>query len=189
MIEINKALSAPQIEEKFHSYSNQPTAGMRALETIKTNQQFWIPQLQTNLDKKMGNDVAKHNKLIAEITDVTNKLQKVGLEFMRNEDSKKLDTIKADYLKAFDGAKELLPSHAKGIIPISFDNSNPKEIEEKIQYQIEYLQLLCNTEQTKETNLLDLSLKNYFAISNTLSDIAKTVFGFIKHILGNSTGR
>lgn len=189
MSEINKASLAPQIQQKFDSYSNQSTTGMRALETIKINQEFWIPELQTNLDNKMENNVAKHNKLISEVTEVTNKLQTVSLELMRNEDRAKLDTINANYLKALDCARELLPSHAKDITPVNFENSNPKELEEKIQHQVEYVQLLCNTQQMKDTNELDSSFKKYHNISNTLAEVAKTIFAFIKHILGNSTGR
>lgn len=165
------------------------SAKVSTIDIGKINQEWLIPGLQQTLDTKMQNKVVKHNALTAEITEVINGLQRVSLELMRNENPVHLETTKTNYLELLDRAKQLLPSHPGNITPVVWDASNLKDVKEKIQYQIEHLQLLCNTEQTKATNLLDLSLKNYFAISNTLSEIAKTLFGFIKHVLGNSTGR
>lgn len=164
-------------------------AKLSTIDLSKVYQEWLIPALQQNLDTTMQQKVVKHNALTAEVTEVINRLQRISLELMRSENLGSLEKMKAGYVKLLDRAKQLLPSHAKNIRPVTWDTSNLKEVKEKIQYQIEHLQLLCNTEQTKATNLLDLSLKNYFAISNTLSEIAKALFGFIKHVLGNSTGR
>lgn len=190
----NIAALTPRMREAFpNKISNanvdEVSDKLSTIDISKINQEWLIPLLQQKLDTKMQNSVVKHNALTAEVTEVINGLQRVSLELMRNENPVQLEVTKANYIKLLNRTKQLLPSHSKNITPFVWDTSNLKEIKEKIQYQIEHLQLLCNTEQTKGTNLLDLSLKNYFAISNTLSEIAKTLFGFIKHVLGNSTGR
>lgn len=152
-------------------------------------QQWSIPELQGSLDMQTQSRFETYNNRTAKVAELVNNLQKVSLDLLRREGDTGFDAIDVKYQNLLNSAKQLLPSSVENITPITLDINNPKESAEKIQNQIEYLQLLSNNEQAKETNLLDLSLKNYFAISQTLSEIAKTLFGFIKHVLGNSTGR
>lgn len=151
--------------------------------------QVSIPGLQDSLDMQTQSRFESYNSRTIKVTELINSLQKVSLDLMRSEGIAPLDTINLEYQNLLKGAKQLLPSSAKDITSITLDKDNPKKSTEEIQSQMEYLQMLSNNEQSKETNLLDLSLKNYFAISQTLSEIAKTLFSFIKHVLGNSTGR
>lgn len=154
------------------------------------NESSWsIPELQQRLDAEAHRGFETYNKRTAQVAEVVNALQKVSLDLMRSDSSNTLDAIEGKYSDALTKVKPLLPHCSADVTPILLDKSNPKESAEKIQNQMEYLQLLSNNEQTKETNLLDLSLKNYTAVTQTLSEIAKTLFGFIKHVLNNSTGR
>lgn len=154
------------------------------------NQSSWsIPELQQNLDAQAHKGFETYNKRTAQVAEVVHALQKVSLDLLRSDSSNTLDAIQVEYSDALAKTKKLLPLSMKEITPIDLNGKNLKENAETIQNQMEYLQILSNNEQTKETNLLDLSLKNYTAVTQTLSEIAKTLFGFIKHILNNSTGR
>lgn len=154
------------------------------------HQSSWsIPELQQKLDVQAHKGFETYNKRTAKVAEVVNALQKVSLDLLRSSSNSTLDTIEREYTSVLTTVKELLPDAKGEMTPIALDRNNLKESAEKIQNQIEYLQLLSNNEQTKETNLLDLSLKNYTAVTQTLSEIAKTLFGFIKHVLNNSTGR
>lgn len=159
------------------------------IQTMRVDQELLIPQIQEKLDGEMQGRVVQHNALTGKVGELVNLSQNISLALLRDTEHVAFHTIEADYQNLLRNAKQLLPSFGERLTPITWDKSNPQGVNEQVQNQMEYFQLLCNNEQTKETNLLDLSLKNYFAISNTLSEIAKTLFGFIKHVLGNSTGR
>lgn len=148
-----------------------------------------IPELQQRLDAQAHKDFETYNKRTAQVAEVVNALQKVSLDLMRSDSSYTIDAIKGEYMHVLKKVRELLPRSTGDMTPLALDRNNLKESTEKIQNQMEYLQLLSNNEQTKETNLLDLSLKNYTAVTQTLSEIAKNLFGFVKHVLNNSTGR
>lgn len=154
------------------------------------NESSWsIPELQQRLDAEAHRGFETYNKRTKQVAEVVNALQKVSLDLMRSDSTNALDAIEGEYSHTLATVKQLLPHSTGNMTPIALDKNNPKESAEKIQNQMEYLQLLSNNEQTKETNLLDLSLKNYTAVTQTLSEIAKTLFSFIKHVLNNSTGR
>ncbi|MGL4348571.1 MAG: hypothetical protein ACRCSV_03845 [Chlamydiales bacterium] len=142
------------------------------------NQAYLSIQLQETLDNQVQNSVLVHNQRTAKLAELATRSQEIVLQILGGR------CIEAEYKKLLQDANQAVPSFST--TPISWENSSSQEVNEKVQNQMDYFQLLCNNEQAKEVNLLDLSVKNYHSVSNILLETLKIDSDSKKSIIHNS---